>query len=163
MIKKILLALGLLSALLSSPAIADHSYHHGYFKNFWRDFDHQFQNFDRQMDWLRHPHIVNTQSRQYFNTDTNHYVIEIKISALDKQDLDIELKNNTLIIQGAQESEKTNDNQSSRSYNHFYQVISLPKNADIDNIEAKFENSILTIDIPKLDNQKSNSQKIKIQ
>lgn len=89
------------------------------------------------------------------------YSISLDIPGLRKEDLDIEVKDNHLHISGERKVEKaTKENvlRTERRYGKFARVFSLPKNVNPDAIEAKFENGVLEIVLPK--EEKSTSKKI---
>ncbi len=54
-------------------------------------------------------------------------------------------------------------NRVERSYGSFRRAISLPDSADVDNINAKFQNGVLTINIQKLQQEERDVKKIDIQ
>jgi HSP20 family protein len=60
---------------------------------------------------------------------------------------DISTDKNNLIIKAKQTSKS--NNRSSSSY--FSQVVSLPKDGDVENIMTEFKEGVLKISIPKLD------------
>jgi HSP20 family protein len=92
------------------------------------------------------------------------YSIGLDIPGLRQEDLDIEVKDNHLHISGERKvSTKTNkDNilRSERRYGKFSRVFSLPKNINADSIEARFENGVLEVILPK--EEKSQTKKIQI-
>jgi len=146
----------LLVALLVSTSINAHSpfqsgfFNQGFNDGFWRNFDQQFQQLDRQINQInRSNSAFSTQSRQYFDQDNNRYVIEIKISGLNKNDLDITSNKNMLVIKGSQSQQKTSNNQRSRSSSSFSHAVSIPADGDKDNISADFKNGVLKVSIPK--------------
>ncbi|WXT99893.1 MAG: hypothetical protein Ctma_0599 [Catillopecten margaritatus gill symbiont] len=144
-----------IAALLISTVLNAHYNHSGFFNdNFWNDFEHQFQQFDRQITKLQH-----TQSRQYFDKNSNAYILELKTQGVNKRDLSIKAENNRLTIKG--QHKQTNDN--AQSSNTFLFTTSLPANGDITNITTDFKNGILKVSIPKHKRQKSQSQKTAIQ
>ncbi|HIM58741.1 MAG TPA: Hsp20/alpha crystallin family protein [Gammaproteobacteria bacterium] len=160
----------LLVALLVSTSINAHGpfqsgfFNQGFNDGFWRNFDQQFQQLDRQINQInRSNSAFSTQSRQYFDQDNNRYVIEIKISGLNKNDLDITSNKNMLVIKGSQSQQKTSNNQRSRSSSSFSHAVSIPADGDKDNISADFKNGVLKVSIPKLDKPKPEVQKITIQ
>lgn len=154
-----------LTALLTSTLLGAHDpnytsffNHHPIFNDgFWQEFDHQFQHFDRQMEKLqRNAHAIRTTSSQYFDKDTNNYVVEIQTSGINKDNFDISTHENRLIIK-AKQSLTSNNKISS---NYFSQVVSIPMDGDIENIKAEFKNSILVISIPKLNRPRVQIKKI---
>ena len=127
---------------------------------FWRDFDCQFQQFDHQINRLqRNARALSTHSKQYFDKDTNSYIIKIKTSGIDKDNFNISSDKNKLIIKAKQSS--SDDNRSSSS--SFSQMVSIPRDGDIDNIVAEFKNGVLKVSIPKLEKPRSQIRKITIQ
>jgi len=157
-------------ALLASALVSAHGpfqsgfLNQGFNNGFWRDFDQQFQRLDHEINRLQYSaNRFNSQSRQYFDKDSNSYVVEIKISGLGKSDIAISTNKNMLIIKGASSSEKTSTNRSARSSSNFSHSLSIPSDGDKDNINADFKNGILKVSIPKLDKSSSKVQKITIQ
>ncbi len=92
------------------------------------------------------------------------FFISMDIPGLRKEDLEIEVKDNQLIISGerkfTQTSEKNNILRSEKRYGKFSRVFTLPKNVNADAIEARFENGVLEIALPK--EEKAQSKKIVI-
>ena len=159
----------LIFALLISTTLSAHNpfhsdfFHHGFNDGFWRDFDRQFQQIDRQINQLKKSgNSFSTQSRQYFDEKNNNYVVQIVIDGLTKDNIDISTTNNMITIKGSHKIEKQSTSGTSRSSRSFTQSFSLPRDADQDNIDASFDNNILTISIPKLDQPKPLVQKITI-
>ena len=155
--------------LLASTLVSAHSpfqsgfFNQGFNDGFWRDFDRQFQKLDHKMNRLQYStNRFNSQSRQYFDKDSNSYVIEVKLSGLGKKDIDISAHKNMLVIKGMHHSETTSDNQSAKSSTSFSHAISIPRDGDKDNISADFKDGVLKVSIPKLDKPKPQVQKISI-
>ena len=155
--------------LLASTSIGAHGpfqsgfFNQGFNDGFWQDFDRQFQQLDRRLNQLKHStSVLRTHSRQYFDKDSNSYVMEVKLSGLGKEDIDISAHKNTLVIKGVRHNETTSDNQSARSSTSFSHSISIPRDGDKDNISADFKDGVLKVSIPKLDKPRSQVQKISI-
>jgi HSP20 family protein len=148
--------------LLGSTLVSAHGpfqsgfYNNGFNNNFWRDFDRQFQRLDHEMNRF------SSQSRQRFDKDSNSYVVEVKVSGLGKEDIDISTNKNMLIIKGVRNSAKTSDNQSARSSASFSHSMSIPRDSDKNNISVDFKDGVLTVSIPKLDKPKPQVKKISI-
>ena len=157
------------SALLISSVVSAHSpfqsnfFHPGFNDGFWRDFDRQFQRLDYEMNRIKHSaNAFRSQSRQYFDKDNNNYVVEIKISGLDKEDIDVKANKNTLIIKGSKNQQKSVDGKSSSTSSSFSHAMSIPRDGDKDNINADFKDGVLIVTIPKLDKPNSAIKQIKI-
>jgi HSP20 family protein len=156
-------------ALLASTLVSAHGpfqsgfFNQGFNDGFWRDFDRQFQKLDHKINRLQYStNRFNSQSRQYFDKDSNSYVIEVKLSGLGKKDIDISAHKNMLVIKGMHHSETTSDNQSTKSSTSFSHAISIPRDGDKDNISADFKDGVLKVSIPKLDKPRPQVQKISI-
>ena len=156
-------------ALLASTLVTAHGpfqsgfFNQGFNDGFWRDFDRQFQKLDHKINRLQYStNRFNSQSRQYFDKDSNSYVIEVKLSGLGKKDIDISAHKNMLVIKGMHHSETTSDNQSAKSSTSFSHAISIPRDGDKDNISADFKDGVLKVSIPKLDKPRPQVQKISI-
>jgi HSP20 family protein len=81
------------------------------------------------------------------------FKIELAAPGLDKKDFKIEMKNGMLTISAEKEEEtKTEDeNYLSRefSYSSLYRTFALPDNLIADKIDAKYENGVLKLKLPK--------------
>ena len=84
------------------------------------------------------------------------YRVEVAAPGMTKNDFNIKIdENNNLVVSMEKKEEHKDENKNGRylrrefSYTQFRQNMILPDNIDKDKIEAKVENGILTIDIPK--------------
>ena len=109
-------------------------------------------------------------SRNYSNTDTtipsvnikedvDSFTVEVAAPGFDKEDFNIELNNDLLTVSSEKEiSEETKEGERFTkrefSYQSFNRSFNLPKMVEAEKITAKYENGILTIDIPKKDEAK---------
>lgn len=92
------------------------------------------------------------------------YSISLDIPGATKEDINIEVKDNHLFVSGERKylgkTEKDYVLRSERRYGKFSRVFSLPKNVNPDAIEARFENGVLDLTLPK--EEKSQTRKITI-
>lgn len=92
------------------------------------------------------------------------YLVSLDIPGLKQDEIDIEVKDNHLYISGERKMSETTKKESylrsERRYGKFSRVFSLPQNVNADKIEAKFENGVLDVVLPK--EEKSTTKKIKI-
>lgn len=108
-------------------------------------FDDDFDNF-----------FVTNQKRNEMKCDIyekdNNYHIEMDIPGFDKKDINIEVKDGYLTVKATKENNEENSDKNylrrERSYGEYQRSFALG-DADIDNIDAKFDNGILLITIPK--------------
>jgi len=91
--------------------------------------------------------------------NTDGYYVEMAAPGLQKGDFKIELKNNLLTISSEKKMEndtKENEQFTKRefSYQSFSRSFTLPNIANGDKIEAKYDNGILKVNIPKKEEAK---------
>lgn len=81
------------------------------------------------------------------------FEIEVMMPGMNKEDIKIELKDNQLTVSGERKflKEKNKDRFSSveTAYGTFSRTFSLPENVDTEKIEAKYNNGILGLVVPK--------------
>jgi len=94
------------------------------------------------------------------------YQIEMAAPGLNKDDFKVKLDRNLLTVQVEQQmqQEESNKQYNKRefSYNSFVRSFALPDSADDADIEAKYENGILTISVAKKEEAKQIVRQIEI-
>ncbi len=89
--------------------------------------------------------------------------IECAVPGFKKDQMKVNVENNLLTISAEQEEEKnTEDERYTRrefSSKAFVRSFTLPENVHSDKIDASYTNGILTLNIPKLKEQKSQPKK----
>lgn len=85
--------------------------------------------------------------------------ISLDIPGLKQDEIEIEVKDNHLHISGERKDEGKAV-RSEKRYGKFERVFTLPQNVNTDLIEARFENGVLDILLPK--EEKSQAKKITI-
>lgn len=97
---------------------------------------------------------------------SKEYVITVEIPGVRDSDIKLEISDNTLIIKGEKQQEQKERNRSyyrvERLYGSFQRVLSLPEDADPENVQAIFKNGVLTITILRKDIPRSQSHLIPI-
>ncbi len=93
------------------------------------------------------------------------YEIHFAVPGLNKEDFNIELKDNYLTISGerkfSNEKKDKNFHTVETNYGSFSRSFSLPENIDSSKINAKYDKGILELAIPK-DEKKALKQSIKV-
>jgi HSP20 family protein len=83
----------------------------------------------------------------------NKIVIEAEIPGAKKEDIEVKIRDNAVVIKGEvkKEEEKKEENyyRSERFYGVFERVIPLPAEVKAEEAKASFENGILKLEIPK--------------
>ncbi|MFO7750374.1 MAG: Hsp20/alpha crystallin family protein [Desulfobacteraceae bacterium] len=96
----------------------------------------------------------------------NDYTISVEVPGVDRNDVSLEVVNDTLTIRGEKKQEKENKDGGyytvERSYGSFQRVLNLPEDADQDTIEAGFKDGVLTITIPRREIPRSSARSIDI-
>ena len=87
------------------------------------------------------------QSRIY--DEDNHYHVAMDIPGVDKEHLKVDLKDNILSIKGERRDLVKSEQHEIQNYGSFEQSFSLPKDANIKEIEVSQINGVLDIVIPK--------------
>jgi HSP20 family protein len=79
--------------------------------------------------------------------------IELAAPGLDRKDFKVEVDNGVLSISAKKEEEKKEENKNYKkrefSYNSFSRSFTLPENCHYDKIDAKYENGLLKVTLPK--------------
>lgn len=81
------------------------------------------------------------------------FKLELAAPGLERKDFNVEIENHVLKISAEKEEEKSEKNgeysRKEYSFNSFTRSFSLPENVKEGNIDAKYENGILKVSIPK--------------
>ena len=125
--------------------------------------------FDQVSDSFLQPEqaaTINFQPRCDISEYKDHYLVSFDIPGMKREDIKIEVNDNQLHISGERHRELKNDkNQDGfqhyeRSYGRFQRVFSLPKNINADKIEAHYEDGVLNLALPKMEDPKGRTIQI---
>ena len=85
--------------------------------------------------------------------DEKAYHILVEVPGIDKEDVDVSLKDNVLTVKGEKKQETKEDKdgycRAERTYGSFLRTIRLPENTKWDQVEARLDKGILQIILPK--------------
>lgn len=115
------------------------------------------------------PEMANNIPAVNIKEKPDKFLVEVAAPGMQKKDFKIELNSSTLTISSEkkeQHEEKDEDyNRKEFSYQSFYRTFHLPKDVvNADKITAKYDNGILNLEIPKLEEGKiKHSKMIQIQ
>jgi HSP20 family protein len=117
---------------------------------FFNELDSNFSNFfatelNQKREWKPTSRIEEEKS---------HFHLSLDIPGVDKEHLKVDLKDNVISISGERSDLLNKDNSEYRSVGSFSQKYSLPKNANLDEIEVSQVNGVLDIVIPKINKEK---------
>lgn len=94
------------------------------------------------------------------------YSITVEVPGVSQKDVKIEIADNTMTILGEKKQEKEEKEKNfyrvERSYGSFQRVLSLPEDANQDDVKATFNNGVLSIKLPRKALPKSKMKQIEI-
>ena len=129
----------------------------------WREMDRMFDHFAT-------PGLPVYDEREFapaseLTEEENHYMLSMDLPGMKKEDIKIEVADGTLVISGERKHEKRNDaNQVHRfekSYGTFKRSFVLPNTISADKVEARYEDGVLELYLPKT--EVAQARKIEIQ
>jgi HSP20 family protein len=92
--------------------------------------------------------------------------ITAELPGLTREDVQIQVEDDALVLRGEKKLESKSEDKGcfriERAFGSFERVIPLPDGIDTSRAEAKFENGVLTIRIPKAPTQKPAAGRLKI-
>jgi len=98
--------------------------------------------------------------------EDNKYNIELSAPGFNKEDIKVEVGNKVMTISGEHkaenEKEEKNYTRKEFSYGSFKRTFTLPENVNADNINAKYENGILKLAIPKKETEVKAAKQIEV-
>lgn len=133
-------------------------------QNLQREVDSIFDRFfDRTSDGQNTTAVWSPRTDLLETNDT--FRIRLDVPGVSKEDISINLQNNTLTVSGERPSEPAGEDAEyvrvERAFGTFHRTFTLPDAVDADNIEATYDNGVLTITVPKT--EKSMRRQIEIQ
>ena len=95
-------------------------------------------------------------------------LVDAELPGMSKEDIKVHVDgNNKLTVEGETRREEREDKEHwhymERRFGRFHRSMILPENCDADGIQARHENGILHLEIPKVEPQKSAKRTIDIQ
>ncbi len=80
-------------------------------------------------------------------------VVKAEIPGVSKDDIDLTIENNRLMISGEKRQEEHEEGKNyyrtERSYGSFRRIFNLPAQADAEKVSASYDDGVLTVKIPK--------------
>ena len=96
----------------------------------------------------------------------NLFEVTVDLPGLKPEEVNVELKNGELWISGKREEEKEEKGKTlhriERRHGEFRRVLSLPSTINEEMIEGKFENGVLHVTIPKMEEVKPKKIEVKV-
>jgi len=114
--------------------------------DFIEKFFYGWPQFEREAD-------ISWSPRVDVNESEKEIIIEAELPGISKEDVKVEVKNNTLTISGERKQEKKTEKNNfyriERHYGKFERSFGLPETVQTDKVNAKFKDGILTLTLPK--------------
>ena len=96
--------------------------------------------------------------------DEHAYVVTAELPGLKKEDVQIQLEDGVLSISGEKKQEtdvkEKTFHRMERRYGSFYRAVTLPAGVDVEKVDARFEDGVLKIRVPKREEIKPKAIKI---
>jgi len=132
------------------------------FRSLHREIDQLFDDFSRGLPTFGESGIMP------INLDVaeteNAFEVTAEVPGAKPEDIDISLSDNLLTVKGEKKSEKDekrkNYHMMERSYGAFQRSVRLPAEVDESKVDARFENGLLKITLPKAPEARSKVKKI---
>lgn len=95
--------------------------------------------------------------------DQNNYHVSVDLPGVKPEEIEVTAHNNVLSIRGVRNiaNDDKEQKRSERIYGSFLREFSMPEDADLDRIEAKSNNGVLDLSVPKI--PKSEPKRITVQ
>jgi len=85
-------------------------------------------------------------------------IFHAELPGMTKDDIELTLENNVLTLKGERKFERDEERESyhriERGYGTFTRTFALPSNVRTDDVKASFENGMLTVELPKVEEAK---------
>ncbi|MBU0598664.1 Hsp20/alpha crystallin family protein [Patescibacteria group bacterium] len=98
--------------------------------------------------------------------DKNNVVVETPLAGVDPEKVNISVENDTLLIEGKSEHKSEVDEKNyyrkEVRQGSFYRAVALPAHIKADNAKATFENGMLKVVIPKVQEAKPKTIKVEV-
>lgn len=90
--------------------------------------------------------------------DADKFTVQLELAGMKKEDFDITLENDTLVISGERKQESESGQgesfRSERFYGSFRRTVALPSPVQANKIQAQYQNGILSVELPKAEEAK---------
>ena len=119
----------------------------------WPTFDRIFDDFFKDITTtVGHDNFVTSRPAVNIVENEDGFALELAAPGLTKDDFNVSVEKNTLTISASKETkqeEKDNYRRREFSYFSFKRSFHLPNSIDANNITAKYENGVLTLQLAK--------------
>ncbi len=100
-------------------------------------------------------------------TNENGAIITTEMPGIDPENIDIEVKGETVTLSGSRIAEKLKEGEiyhrQERPYGRFKRTVTLPFRVNHEKVEALYQRGILKISLPRSENDKPKQIEVKVQ
>lgn len=142
------------------------------FRDFQREMNRLFDDFLTDFPMTSHWGERDLPSAAFSpRVDVSETDKEVKVSAelpgMDEKDITVEMDDATLTVRGEKQEEKEDKGKNwysrEQSYGSFHRVIPLPTSVDGTKAKAKFKKGVLTVTVPKREEEQAKRKAITIE
>lgn len=138
------------------------------------EMDRMFEDMDSMFeDFFGQPLMRRRRGKSGFRSPAmdiqdagDKYLIQADIPGINKDDLEVEIKEDRLSIKAESKEEKEEKGENyvrrERGYRSFYREIPLSENVLADEAEASYKNGVLEISLPKKEPEEEEGRKLEI-
>ena len=107
------------------------------------------------------------QPRMSITGDESAWQVAIEVPGVDEKDLNVEMKDNTLVISGEKKHELEEKDEKGvyhmeRSFGSFRRIVAVPEDVKPEEISASYKNGVLNITLPREGKTEEEPRKIEI-
>lgn len=128
---------------------------------------------DRLFEWPAVLPLIYSTKTSRFNyphvnlrEDEANLFLDVRIPGLERDDFQINIKDNTLSIKGKKPAPENvavkNYHRKERVTGNFIRAVALPVEVDSEKVQANYENGILSITLPKAESAKPKKINVKV-
>ncbi|MFQ6370491.1 Hsp20/alpha crystallin family protein [Shewanella sp. YIC-542] len=118
------------------------------------EFDNLFSRFGSIVNW---PSPFMAGERRWLpatdiSENADSYQLKVELPEMKKEDINLNIEDGCLVLSGERKQEHTDDKQhlTERFYGQFVRRFQLPDNVNEDAIDAKFDDGMLYLTLPKI-------------
>lgn len=117
------------------------------------------------MGWNRNASLSSWAPNVDIVENEDSYEIHAELPGVTEEEVNVTLNNNVLTLSGEKKQEVKDEKENfvrvERTYGKFERSFSLPSNIQADKVDANYKDGVLSIKVPKAEEAKSRSIKIK--
>lgn len=115
-----------------------------------REFDELIGKFFAEMPALWNAEREDARWALHVEDQPDAYLIKAEVPGFDKQDLQVELRGNQLVMQAQRFNKSKDDGEESFTATEFYRAVTIPTHVATSAISAEYDKGILTVTLPKM-------------